>query len=364
MKVLFITNIPAPYRIDFYNELGKYVNLTVIFEAKGADGIRFNWNIEEIKNFKAIFLSEGNIKEKRIDWKILKYIKGNKYDHIVATSYSYFTEMIALIYMKLRRIPYYLETDGGIIRKENFFKRGYKKFLISNAKGYFSPSKKSDDYLEFYGAKRKVIYRYPFTSLKRINILSDIPSKEEKLALRSKLEIENKKVVLSVGQFIHRKGYDILLKACQELDNEIDIYIIGGKPTKEYIDLKDKLKLNNVHFIEFKAKDELEEYYKAADLFVLPTREDIWGLVINEAMSKGLPVITTMRCVAGLELVENNYNGFLVEIEDYKDLHNKIKNILNNESIEELSYNSLNKIQEFTIENMCKAHLEVFKGQK
>ena len=79
MKVLFITNIPAPYRIDFYNELGKYVDLTVIFEAKGAEGIRFNWNIDEINNFKAIFLDEGNIKEKRIDWKILKYIKKKQY---------------------------------------------------------------------------------------------------------------------------------------------------------------------------------------------------------------------------------------------------------------------------------------------
>ena len=35
-KILFITNIPAPYRIDFYNELGKYFDLTVLFEAKGA----------------------------------------------------------------------------------------------------------------------------------------------------------------------------------------------------------------------------------------------------------------------------------------------------------------------------------------
>ena len=61
MKVLFITNIPAPYRIDFYNELGKQIDLTVVFEAKGAEGIRFNWNIDEINNFKAIFLDEGNI---------------------------------------------------------------------------------------------------------------------------------------------------------------------------------------------------------------------------------------------------------------------------------------------------------------
>lgn len=117
MKVLFITNIPVSYRIDFYNELGKNLDLTAIFEAKSAEGIRFNWNINEIKDFKAIFFSERNINEKKVDWKIFKYINKNEYDRIVATSYSYFTEKIALIFMKIKNIPYYLETDGALVRK-------------------------------------------------------------------------------------------------------------------------------------------------------------------------------------------------------------------------------------------------------
>lgn len=361
MKVLFITNIPAPYRIDFYNELGKSVDLTVIFEAKGAEGIKFNWNIDEIKNFKAIFLSEENINEKKVDWKIFKYIKKNKYDHIVATSYSYFTEMAALIYMKLRRIPYYLETDGGLIREENFVKRIYKKFLVSNAKGYFSPSKCSDDYLAFYGAKRNIIYRYPFTSLKNNDILNDIPKMEEKVKLKTELGIKEKKVVLSVGQFIYRKGYDILLKACKELDEEIGVYIVGGEPTEEYLKLKKELNLSNVHFEGFKSKEEISKYYKLADLFVLPTREDIWGLVINEALSCGLPVITTNKCVAGLELIKNKKNGSIIELEDYNLISNEINIIINNPcSLKIMQKNSLEIIKLYTIENMVNAHLNIF----
>ena len=57
--------------------------------------------------------------------------------------------------------------------------------------------------------------------------------------------------------------------------------------------------LTNVHFVGFKTKEQLEDYYRAADLFVLPTREDIWGLVVAEAMAYGLGVITTNRCNAG-----------------------------------------------------------------
>lgn len=74
-KVLFITNIPAPYRIDFYEILGKYYDLTVLFEAKRAPGITFNWKEDGIKNFKAIFLKEGEIEEKKVNWDIFKYLK-------------------------------------------------------------------------------------------------------------------------------------------------------------------------------------------------------------------------------------------------------------------------------------------------
>lgn len=361
MKVLFITNIPAPYRIDFYNELGKKVDLTVIFEAKGAKGIRFNWNIDQIKNFKAIFLSEGNINERKVDCKIFKYIKKDKYDHIVLTNYSYFTEMAAMIYMKIMKIPYYFETDGGLIRNENFIKRIYKKFLVSNARGYFSPSSSSDEYLKYYGAKKDIIYRYPFTSLKEKDILINTLSEYEKETLKNELGIKEKKIVLSVGQFIYRKGYDTLLKACKDIDEEIGVYIIGGKATKEYLQLKEDLNLKNIYFEEFKSNEELNKYYKVADIFVLPTREDIWGLVINESMANGLPVITTDKCVAGLELVKNGENGNIININRPDEISMYINKILYNENINLMREKSLEIIREYTIENMAKEHLNVFK---
>lgn len=61
---------------------------------------------------------------------------------------------------------------------------------------------------------------------------------------------------------------------------------------------------DNIVFVEFKTKEDLIDYYRAADLFVLPTREDIWGLVVNEAMAAGTPVITTTNCGAGMEILK------------------------------------------------------------
>lgn len=361
MKILIISNIPSPYRIDFFNVLGKYVDLTVVFEAKSARGITFNWNIEEIQNFKAIFLKDGVINEKKIDWTILKYVRKNYYDHIIVTSYAYFTEMAALLALKARRIPYFLEVDGGLIRQENKLKRVYKKFLVSNAKGYFSPSKSSDDYLVYYGAKRNLIHRYPFTSLNKKDILDQLVPEEEKVMLKKELGISKKKVVLAVGQFIHRKGFDVLIKASKGIDQDIGIYFVGGEPTDEYIELRNKYKSNHVYFEGFKSKEELSKYFKVADLFVLPTREDVWGLVINEAMAFGLPIITTDKCVAGLELIENEVNGFIVPVGNIEILREKMELILKDSILQKnMSNKSLRKIQNYTIEAMSKCHHDIF----
>lgn len=171
-----------------------------------------------------------------------------------------------------------------------------------------------------------------------------------------------KKVAIAVGQFIHRKGFDVLLKAWAECDKDYELYIIGAEPTKEYLNIKEKLHLENVHFEGFKRKEELRCYYQAADLFVFPTREDIWGLVVNEAMANGLPVITTDKCVAGLELIKNGESGYVIPSENTVLLTEKINLILRDDSMRQrMAENALNTIRKYTIENMVKSHIEVLE---
>lgn len=105
-------------------------------------------------------------------------------------------------------------------------------------------------------------------------------------------------------------------------------------------------------------KEKLQVYYQAADLFVLPTREDIWGLVINEAMAAGLPVITTERCVAGVEMLDKE---FIVPVENEQMLAEKITSLLENEEkLLKAATDNLNRSREYTIENMAKEHLKIF----
>lgn len=362
-KILFISNIPVPYRVDFYNELGKKFNLTVVFEAKGAadQGIHFNYNLESIKNFKAVFLKEGDICETKINFKILKYVFED-FDEVVLTSYSYFTEMFYLIIRKFLGKPYYLSSDGGLIKhNENKVKYLWKRFLISGAKGYFSPSKAADKYLEYYGAKSSRIHRYPFTTYHESERIKGSFNMDEKRKIKNVLNIPCDKMVLGVGQFIYRKGWDILLNSCRFIPKDVGVYIIGGTCTEEYEQIVKNYNLTNVHFLNFMSSEELHKYYQAANVFVLPTREDIWGLVINEAMNFGLPVITTYKCIAGLELVKNGVNGYIICNLDSEsgpiELAEKIQYIIDNPEIQEkYSKESLKRIKGYSIEAMSLAY--------
>lgn len=356
MKVLYITTVPSPYKVDFFEELGKLCDLTVLFENRSASYRADGWMKNNFINFKGIFLKGMKIKDVKLSFDIKKYIRAEKYDVIVVGVYSTISQMIAQQYMISKKIPYIISSDGGIKKDDAGIRHRIKEHFISNASAWFSTGKVTTDYLMYYGAKSDGIYVYPFTSVLEKDILSKPIDCSEKEIYRKKLNMPENKIVLSVGQFIHRKGYDILLKSCKELNKCIGIYIVGGKPTEEYLKMQRDMGLTNVHFVDFMDKTELANYYKAADLFVLPTREDIWGLVINEAMSYGLPVLTTENCVSGVEMIKNN--GKICAVES--DWSMEIMNFLNNNNLYDMGRRSIEISKEYSIENMAQRHFDIF----
>ena len=90
------------------------------------------------------------------------------------------------------------------------------------------------------------------------------------------------------------------------------------------------------------------------------TREDIWGLVINEALSNGLPFITTRACNAGVEILNDFNCGYLVETNNWKKLSEKIKYLYdNNERYLFLKQNAIKAANDYTIEKMADDHYQI-----
>lgn len=358
LKILFLTNIPSPYRVSFFNELGKLCDLTVLFEKASSAERDDVWKKYSFDNFNGIILNGISTGvDNAFCFKVLKYLKMS-WDRIVCANVSTPTGMLTVQYLKFRNIPYWIEGDGGFAKSGKGLKEKIKKYFISGADGYFSTGSNHDIYYMTYGADKERIYRYPFTSLTEEDMKNaGIKTKSEKENVRKKLNIVEDKVVLSVGQFIHRKAFDVLIDAASKLKN-VGIYIVGGEPTEQYISQVKNLNLTNVHFVGFKNKKELAEYYIASDGFAMPTREDIWGLVVNEALSYGLPVVSSNKCVAALELIKDGVNGYIVPVEDSAALAEAINTVLTGD-YDSMSSAAYQSIQDYTIENMAKRHLEV-----
>lgn len=353
MRVLWLTNIPSPYRVDFFNELGKSCDLTVLFEKRGSKERDHSWLNYRIEHFKAVFLKGQPVgAAEAICPSVIKWLK-RKYDHVIVANFSDPTGIMAILWLKMHRKPYELESDGGFPGNGRGLKERFKKFIISGAERYFSTAEFHDQYYLTYGANQDKIVRYPFTSLAEKDILSKPIPDVEKKRIREELGIGEESIALAVGQFIPRKGYDVLIRASAGLKN-VGVYIVGGTPPKEYTDLVCKEKAFNVHFVNFKNKPELEKYYLAADIFVHPTREDIWGLVINEAMAKGLPIVTTDRCIAGLTMVLPGTCGEIVAVDNTRQLSEAIESCLRFRT--DYSKNALIAIKNYTFKCMAAVH--------
>lgn len=363
MKVLFLTNIPVPYRIDFFNELGKKIDLTVVFDRKTATDRDTEWLNNNIRNFKAIFLKSvkfGN--ENAISFNVIKYLN-NTYDYIIVGTHISYTALVAMFYMKVKGIKYIFNCDGGVFySNENKIKKLLKKFFVKNAFCWLSTGEYTNTWLTYYGAKKDDICIYPFASFCKKYIVDKPINIVEKNQCKKCVGIANKFLIVTVGRFIDLKGFDVLIEAAQYLkDLDLMIYIIGGnKPLAKWLEIIDKYKLDNIRFINFQNSENLKVFYKAADIFVLPTRQDSWGLVVNEAMGNALPIITTDKCNAGLELIKNGENGFIVPAGDIKLLAYKIRFLYENNNIRfNMALNNLEKIKGYTIEKMVYRHLEI-----
>ncbi len=365
MKVLFLSYIPSPYRVAFFNELGKQCELTVVFE-KAVNAIRDDsWKDFSFDNFRGIVLDGIGDSNRLPRFSVTRYLKRGEYDAIVVHNPTTPTGIWAIRYMKRHRIPYMVESDGGFPRGEENggIAARIKRYLYKDADLCLSTAEINDRYFTENGVAANHIRRYPFSSVRDADILPTPLSSEKKAALKDTLGIREKKVVVTVGRFIQCKGFDILLQAAASLPENIGVYFIGGQPTDEYTALVNNLALTNIHFIDFQAKKDLWKYFQASDVFVLPTRGDVWGLVVNEAMANALPVVTTERCIAGLEMVRQGENGYIVPVDDADALAERINAIIqNDEQQATMAQKSLGIIKDYTIETMTQAHIQIWQN--
>ncbi len=353
-NVLYISNIEVSYRTKFFNELSKKCNLTVLYERRKSKNRNENWTKSEKSNYKIEFLNGVKIKnESAFSFKIFKYILDKKYDTIIFGCYNSFVQMITILFMKLFRKKYSLNIDGEVFINENSgLKNKIKKFFIRGAEKYFVASEKSAEAIKNI-TKSNNIYPYYFSSLTTKEI-------EEN---RKNINVNKNNYILVVGQYFYYKGLDIALEVASK-DKSLKYKFVGmGYRTEIFEEKAKELNcLDNIKIIPFLEKKELFKEYQNCKMLLLPSRQECWGLVINEAASFGCPIVSTYGSGSAIELLEDKYSQFIAKPNDVGDLYQKIKNLNHYDNIEEYKNYLMEISKKYNIENMVKKHIEAIEN--
>ncbi|MBP3890749.1 MAG: glycosyltransferase family 4 protein [Solobacterium sp.] len=355
IKVCWISNAPSPYKVAFMNELGKQVELTCLFEMHAEKDRNASWYDYDALNFNAIYLDDGDGR---------KHINhcAKECDVLINSDYSKPACRFAVRAFHQQQKKTILHADGGLVKERGLFDKIISHVMRRND-AFMSSGKEVNRYFEYYGVKPELIHNYRFASTNQMGMEENYQLHQNQELYRNELQMKEETVLLSIGSPIPRKGFDILVRAMKDIPSHVGLYIIGGEPQKEVAAYVQDNALTNIHFLPFFDWEMLKKYYAAADLFVLPTRYDIWGLVINEAMSFGLPFISTDHCVAAKEFVGKDECGKIVPIEDVNALKEAIEGLVSDPNKrKEMGEKGYQIIRDYTYENMVEDFVKILNS--
>jgi glycosyltransferase involved in cell wall biosynthesis len=170
-------------------------------------------------------------------------------------------------------------------------------------------------------------------------------------------------VVLYCGQFIQRKGLRYLLEAYASIKmrhQDVALVMIGYGPERVLLlEQVERSGLSDVHVVDHVELTEMPKMYAMADVFVLPSLEETWGLVVNEAMACGLPVIVTDRAGASIDLVRQGENGYVIPAGDSAAIAECVTRLIEDPALAaRMSDCSSERIQQFTPERAAHAFVD------
>ena len=163
---------------------------------------------------------------------------------------------------------------------------------------------------------------------------------------------DNAPVVLYLSKMTPRKRPLDLLKAAEKLQVPATFVFVGdgplGSEIESYISSRN---LRNVFPVGFQSPGELSRFYAIADIFVLPSEFEPWGLVINEAMCFSLPIVTTHGVCSAADLVRDGRNGFLYEAGNIGALTDSLTCLIGNRQLRyEMGKHSLDIIRSWNLD--------------
>lgn len=369
IKLAIVTNIRSPYRklqIEEFSKENTY-KIKVYYTSSGYEDR--NWNVKPINGVEEVhlrkLLSFG--KYGFLNLGLFEIVRDNNI--ILIGGYEMPSYIILNLMCKLYRRNSILIFDGISIDKINPGKFSlleiFKRFIIKKFDYYFANGRVSKKYfIENYCVNKEKIYNQ-FLTVDVSTIKKHIMTKEDKIKYRFENNIPpNEKVIIYSGRLVGIKRVDLIIEAISLLDKKHDyrLIILGDGVERDKLLSLAKDKNVKITIMGFTAdQDELFQRYNIGDALILPSDTESWGLVVNEAMAAGLPVIVSDNCGCRLDLVNEGMNGYIFKKGDEVDLSYKIKMLF------ECDYKMMGKmssemIKKWTFSNSKKNLEEIIKS--
>jgi len=311
VKLALLTEIPAPYRIPLFNALAAVsdVELRVLFLAE-RDPRRSYYELHEDEwRFDSRVLG-GRMLRRGGRWLVLsrgvlRELRRFRPDAVAVGGWNQPAFWQALLYARSRRIPLlvWIESTLRDARSEARPLALARRAMVRGSAGAFVPGRASAEFARALGVPERRIALAPNAIDASIFAAPPRPNRNEACTF------------VYAGRLDPEKGLDVLLEAVRDVPGAL--LVAGAGPEEQRLR---SLASERVRFLGPLGRDELAAVYAQADVFVLPSRSEPWGMVLNEAAAAGLALVATEAVGAARELVEDGVNGFVVPVGDARAL--------------------------------------------
>ena len=362
-KTVILTEIIAPYRIPVFNALARRegVDLHVIFLAETdkalrqwriyTDEIRFSYEVLPSWRWRA---GKHSLLVNRGLWSALDAASPQA---ILCGGYNYPASWESLWWARRRNVRFVLWTESNQ-RDQRSGRAGVewlKRYFVNSCNAFVVPGKSSFAYLQTLGVSEQVIFTAPNAVDNTFFATQAEKTRAHPAEFREKFGLPAR-FILFVGRLVPEKGVFDLLEAYAKLESglrsEVGLVFAGdGVSREELAQQAKRISPGMVCFPGFAQREDLAGLYALAETLVLPTHSDPWGLVVNEAMACGLPIIVSSVAGCSADLVEDGWNGYIVPPRDSEKLSVAIDSLVRQPELKQrMSARSLERIRNYSPE--------------
>jgi len=285
------------------------------------------WDVDLLSGYRSVFLGKRASKRNVNGfWSLIvpdiwAELRSGRYDVVWLHGYGYAANLIAFMAAKSKGLPVFMRGETHLGLHRTGLNRRVHHFFLSRffrlIDAFLAIGTANRRYYRALGVPDSKIFDVPYTVDNERFIASATLAREERDAVRSQFALPlEKPVVLYASKFMRRKRPDVLIRAAALLRDrgyDFSLLMVGsGEMEAELRDMVQKLKLPGIVFTGFINQTELPRIYAASDVFVLPSENEPWGLIVNEVMCAGVPVIVSDEVGCVPDLVQDGVNGYRV----------------------------------------------------